>query len=1599
MLSESHTLLSLIPPAQETAIVIPAAGPAAPQLDLSYANLRELVLGLRDVLRSEGVVPGDVVAMSLVNGLEFAVGFLATGVARAISAPLNPAYSVSEFNFYLEDTKPRIILLPRNSSKTAPLALESARKCNVRAVEFWVQNGKPHLTTVFPAEAGGKRLSASTSNDSPQGDDVALVLHTSGTTGRPKSVPLTHANLLRTTVNIIQTYTLTPKDRTYLVMPLFHVHGLVCGLLSTLASRGSAVIPPKFAASRFWKDFITTRCNWYTAVPTIHQILLSTAFPSPIPKIRFIRSCSSALAPATLERLEKAFGAPVLEAYAMTEASHQMCSNTFESRVPGTVGVGVGVEVSVRDDAGKEVKRGEIGEVCVRGSNVTKGYWNNDKANKESFWEGRWFRTGDQGMILPEPSAPHLKLTGRIKELINRGGEKIAPAEVDAALLSISGVREAVAFGVPDQKYGEVVWAGVVLSSGRKGAGKEVEERIRHALEGKISKFKIPDRILITDAIPKTATGKVQRRHVRDAFMKAVEGKAKLQESSSTQTSAKTNRKMLGGSVLLLTVSNLPPAHSRRSSVSASVSLPGSPSVGVGPTIRSRGSLRGQRGRGLGGIGGNLGGAEGLVVALSGIGDKGVPNVELSVRNVASWSIVEPPARPPTVVFAPLEAHDTLYTPSAICFVPPMGSTWSSPSPAPPSVPPRRPRPVSSIELSGTASASAVERVVAHVKRVMNELAGTGIPVIAYTPSQAKLPPQIVDAVKAAGCAEIISAPFTTESVREVLTKVGPWSESSAHQALAKPLEPISIPKLVPPTPPSKPSLTLSSLPSASTSYQTQPTSASSHMSTLPSLAPLVPPPPHLAARASYSCPHIYAPALPPCARRRSVDVGGLALALSGVTGHGGGWGGWAGAEEELTLGVTSANTKGKGGAGIPVPKRQYDVGGEGEEMYAELLSQMYTQTGATVDGATSDTSPSPHSASPYPTGRPHSVSDPHIPFAYTTSEPAVQTPPPTRTLPDVIKPRTSHPDDVNPTRREELIVLLDRWEFEPHKLSDADVLACAGLLFEAAFEIEGMEEGVGVRFDQLPPFLRAVRKIYRTQNQYHNFHHALDVFQAVYWFLCRAGVVPPVRILARTKDQGEVHTAGTKEGEDGECGKFVNSLGPEVNKAGAKWRRTRVQGRIGVMRNIDVFALLLAAVGHDVGHPGLSNAFMTNADTPLSRVFDHKSSLEQLHCALLLRLMHKYGMGHLLSSRPTPVNHRPGIPKSNGSGLDLSRGLDGTGTNGLGLGTGKIGLVSYASSPGLAATYQTHFARQPRGFRWLLVQTVLATDMSVHFKWLDGFKSWDASGSSKRSEFRQGVVGLTEDEERLMICQALIKCGDISNPTRPHAVSEHWSKVLLEEWACQATFEQELDLPVTVVNVDVSNGAKQQAQGQVNFIDLFTQPLFSATASVIPELQPIAGQCALNRNLWHERVEELSEATPAPTPPSRPRATSQTQEAHYRSIFPLSLPPILAQTMGQNASQAQAQDNQQTRPTTATRPSSSGSSSTVGAPSLFSPTGSASSVSVSGATGLGPVEPSAVRVAYRASVRKKKSFHRVSWPAPVAPPPPLPIPSPLREQ
>jgi acyl-CoA synthetase (AMP-forming)/AMP-acid ligase II len=329
-----------------------------------------------------------------------------------------------------------------------------------------------------------------------QPDDIALVLHTSGTTGRPKAVPLTHRNLTRTMKNIKATYVLSPADRTMLVMPLFHVHGLLAGFLAPLFSGGSVIVPLKFSASEFWDDFITYKANWYTAVPTIHQILLKNPPPQTKPKIRFIRSCSSPLSPTTFHLLEETYNTPVLEAYAMTEAAHQMTSNPLPpgKRQPGSVGIGQGVEIKILDHEGNEVQQGTEAEICIRGENVTKGYLNNPEANKSAFTKGGFFRTGDQGK---KDKDGYVIITGRIKELINKGGEKISPIELDNVLARHPAVSEAVSFAIPDEMYGQEVAVAIVLKQGQTLDAAELKKWVSE----KLAKFKVPKKASLSMTI------------------------------------------------------------------------------------------------------------------------------------------------------------------------------------------------------------------------------------------------------------------------------------------------------------------------------------------------------------------------------------------------------------------------------------------------------------------------------------------------------------------------------------------------------------------------------------------------------------------------------------------------------------------------------------------------------------------------------------------------------------------------------------------------------------------------------------------------------------------------------------------------------------------------------------------------------------------------------------------------------------------------------------------------------------------------------------------------------------------------------------------
>lgn len=483
------------------------------KLDLTHAQLQHLVDHAASLLVASGVTPGDVVALTFPNTVEFVIMFLAVIRCRATAAPLNSAYTSEEFEFYLSDSESKLLITSQEGIQSAQAA---ASKLNI-----------PHVSATLDVETKTITLSSSNTEsnvDSVAGivnysSDVALFLHTSGTTSRPKGVPLTQLNLASSVLNIKSVYRLTESDSTVVVLPLFHVHGLLAGLLSSLVSGAAVALPAagRFSASTFWQDMITYNATWYTAVPTIHQIILGRHLSKPepaYPKLRFIRSCSASLAPSILDRLEEVFGAPVLEAYAMTEASHLMASNPLPEdgeHKAGSVGRSVGQEMAVLDENGVVQPAGVNGEVCIRGPNVTKGYKNNSEANKSAFQFG-WFHTGDVGFF---DSDGYLHLVGRIKELINRGGEKISPIEVDAVLLAHPDVAQAVAFGVPDEKYGEEINCAIIP---REDSDIDEAEVLRYCKKN-LASFKVPKKVFVTDSVPKTATGKIQRRIVAEHFL------------------------------------------------------------------------------------------------------------------------------------------------------------------------------------------------------------------------------------------------------------------------------------------------------------------------------------------------------------------------------------------------------------------------------------------------------------------------------------------------------------------------------------------------------------------------------------------------------------------------------------------------------------------------------------------------------------------------------------------------------------------------------------------------------------------------------------------------------------------------------------------------------------------------------------------------------------------------------------------------------------------------------------------------------------------------------------------------------------------------
>jgi acyl-CoA synthetase (AMP-forming)/AMP-acid ligase II/acetyltransferase-like isoleucine patch superfamily enzyme/acyl carrier protein len=473
---------------------------------LTYRGLLNQVENVVNALRTLGLERNDRVAIVLPNGPEMAATFIGVA-AGATCAPLNPSYRANEFDFYMSDLNARAVILW--SEMDSP-ARDIARKKNIPILEL-----KPTQS----AEAGSFELAginkaASSRTDFARSDDTALVLHTSGTTARPKIVPLTHLNLSCSAHNISFTLGLTTKDRCLNIMPLFHIHGLIGAVLSSLRAGASVFCTPGVDVEKFFEWVDEIHPTWYTAVPTMHQAILSraTAHHEVLARspMRFIRSSSAALPERVMAALEDVFKAPVIESYGMTEAAHQMTSNPLSPfpRKAGSVGIAAGPDVGIMDDHGQLLPAGDIGEVVIRGANVTSGYENNPSANKSAFTNG-WFRTGDQGRFDAEG---YLFLTGRLKEMINRGGEKIAPKEVDEVLNQHPAIAQAIAFAVPHPTLGEDVAAAIVL----KESAVVTEREILDFAAARLVDFKVPSQILIIDEIPKGPTGKLQRIGLAD---------------------------------------------------------------------------------------------------------------------------------------------------------------------------------------------------------------------------------------------------------------------------------------------------------------------------------------------------------------------------------------------------------------------------------------------------------------------------------------------------------------------------------------------------------------------------------------------------------------------------------------------------------------------------------------------------------------------------------------------------------------------------------------------------------------------------------------------------------------------------------------------------------------------------------------------------------------------------------------------------------------------------------------------------------------------------------------------------------------------------
>lgn len=482
---------------------------APARVPLTFAGLRSLINDTLSSLNAWGIGRNDRVAIVLGNGPEMAACWLACA-SGTTTAPLNAAYRADEFEFTLRDLNARLLIVEQGS--VSPV-IAAALRLGVRIVDLVVAEHAPagQFTLVLRESriAAAEAAATSAGGGTSRAHDIGMVLHTSGTTSRPKIVPLSVDNLCASAANIVRTLQFQPGDIGLNVMPLFHIHGLIAGVLAPLSAGSQVFCTPGFNALKFFGWMDEAQPTWFTAVPTMHQAIAMRArhHRDVIARhpLRFIRSSSAAMPPQVIHEIESLFGAPLIEAYGMTEAAHQMTSNPLppHRRKPGTVGVPSGVEVTIVREDGTPLGAGEPGEIVVRGCNLTAGYENNPTANAETFTE-TGLRTGDLGTI---DADGYLRITGRVKEIINRGGEKVSPREIDEILLNHPAVAQALCFAMPHPLLGEEVAAALVLKVGTSTTEREIQ-----AFMGEhVAPYKVPKSIFLMDEIPTGATGKLQR--------------------------------------------------------------------------------------------------------------------------------------------------------------------------------------------------------------------------------------------------------------------------------------------------------------------------------------------------------------------------------------------------------------------------------------------------------------------------------------------------------------------------------------------------------------------------------------------------------------------------------------------------------------------------------------------------------------------------------------------------------------------------------------------------------------------------------------------------------------------------------------------------------------------------------------------------------------------------------------------------------------------------------------------------------------------------------------------------------------------------------